>query len=105
MIQKISEVHQLNQIIQTNSSTLVMFTASWCGPCKIIKPIIYIHSDDAKYSKIAFVEVDIDYSDELQAKYDIKSLPTFIMLVDGIERERITGVQQDKIKMLLNAQI
>ena len=69
---------------------LLHFTASWCQPCKQMEPLIAVFISehlDINYDKI-------DVSDEFDpaVEYDVKSVPTFIALVDGIEIDRHTGV-------------
>ena len=69
---------------------LLHFTASWCQPCKQMEPLIAIFVSenlDINYDKI-------DVSDEFDpaVEYGVKSVPTFIALVDGIETARHTGV-------------
>jgi len=64
---------------------LFYFTASWCGPCKRIKPLIEKLSIGLDESNIIFYEIDIDSNDELSEKYNIKSVPSFLLLNDKNE--------------------
>ena len=64
------------------------FTASWCGPCRMFKPIMKEIEKDGH--SIHFIDVDNDVG-ELAAKYDISSVPTSIVEENGKEIERFIG--------------
>ena len=72
----------------TIGKAILYFTAQWCGPCKMMVPIIEEFSKDKKFFKI-----DVDENKDLVDKYKIKSIPTFIEVNDGIEIKRLTGKQ------------
>lgn len=86
--------------IQGSKPTLVDFYATWCGPCKMMMPII----DKLHYSlsgKATILKVDVDKEQTLAAEYAIRSVPTLIIFKDGEERWRASGVQS--AATLLNA--
>ena len=72
------------------------FTATWCGPCRIQKPILE-ELEKEFGDKIEIKEVDVDQNQELAAKYSIRVVPTLIMEKDGVEVKRFTGVTQANI--------
>lgn len=74
--------------------TLVDFFAEWCGPCKMIKPIINELSNEVKDVKI--LQIDVDKFPDLAGKYNIKSVPTFIVFKDGKEVEKAVGANSSK---------
>ena len=65
------------------------FTADWCNPCKKTKPIV----EDMKKEGFQFQMIDVDYEQLLAKQFQVKSIPTFILLEDGKELNRITGAQ------------
>jgi thioredoxin 1 len=66
------------------------FTADWCNPCKKVRPVVEeINRESINKFKI----IDVDSEMELVKKFDIRSVPTFILLKDGKEIKRITGAQ------------
>ena len=65
------------------------FTADWCQPCKKVKPIV----EDMKKEGFEFQRIDADYEQLLVKQFQIKSIPTFILLEDGKELNRITGAR------------
>ena len=75
---------------------LLDFTATWCGPCRMQKPIL----DELEKEfgdKVEIKEVDVDQNQELAAKYGIRVVPTLIMEKDGVEARRFTGVTQGSV--------
>ena len=69
---------------------ILYFSAAWCGPCKMLGPIMESVSDQVNYQKI-----DVDNNQELSIKYGVRNIPTLV-LVDssGNELNRSTGVMQ-----------
>jgi len=80
---------------------LVDFYADWCGPCKIIAPIL----DDLAHElsgQVLVAKLDTDASPETSAKYGIRGIPTLIAFRDGAESGRETGVvPADRIRALV----
>jgi thioredoxin-like negative regulator of GroEL len=69
--------------------TVFYFTADWCQPCKKVKPIV----EDMKKEGFEFQIIDADYEQLLVKRFEIKSIPTFILMEDGKEINRITGAK------------
>jgi thioredoxin 1 len=76
------------------------FTADWCNPCKKVKPIV---EEMNRENLIKFQMIDVDSEMELVKRFDIKSVPTFILIEDGVEVKRITGAQtKDQLEKFIN---
>ncbi len=71
-------------------SHVLYFTADWCNPCKKVKPIV---EEMNRESITKFQLVDVDSEMELVKRFEIRSVPTFILIEDGKEIKRITGAQ------------
>ena len=94
------EKEDFNHIISTDA-TVVDFFATWCGPCKMISPIIEKLANDI--TNVKFVKIDVDKHDDLARIYGIMSIPTLIFFKDGKEVKRHVGfINEDKIKEIIN---
>lgn len=71
--------------------TVYYFTADWCQPCKKTKPIVEDMNRDQ--STAGFQIIDVDDNPLLVNNFNIKSVPTFILFDEGIEKNRIIGGQ------------
>ena len=69
--------------------SIFYFTTDWCQPCKKMKPIV----EDMKKEGFEFQMIDADYEQLLVKRFEIKSIPTFILMEDGKEINRITGAK------------
>ncbi len=73
--------------------TLVDFWAQWCGPCRMLTPIIDELAEDL-YGKAKVGKVNIDNQEAIAIKYGIMSIPTIFIFKDGEIKEKIVGVRQ-----------
>lgn len=71
-------------------SLVYYFTADWCNPCKKVRPIV---EEINRETDSKFQIIDVDSEMELVKKFEVRSVPTFILIKNGIEVNRITGAQ------------
>jgi thioredoxin 1 len=81
-------------IIKEHSPILIKFGAQWCGPCRMMEPML--KELEADFPDITFAHCDTDKSTETASKLSIVSLPTLVMFKEGKEVGRIVGVQSGK---------
>lgn len=87
--------------IIAKGTVLVDFSAEWCGPCKMLSPILEELAEELKDS-VSIVKVDIDQEQNLASTFEITSVPTLILFKDGKEVSRTQGVKDRKtLKNLL----
>ena len=72
--------------------TLVDFSAAWCGPCRMLSPIIEEVAKNFE-NKATVAKVDIDSDQKIAAEYQVTSVPTMILFKDGKEVERMVGLR------------
>lgn len=72
--------------------TLVDFAAAWCGPCRMMEPII---EEVAKHfeNKAAIAKIDLDANQQIAAEFQVSSIPTMILFKDGKEVDRLVGLR------------
>lgn len=90
---KIVQKDEFEKIINESKPTIVDFFATWCGPCKMLSPILEKVEEDSK-GEFNIVKIDVDESYDVAKKYGIMSVPTMIIFKDGDEQEKIVGLRQ-----------
>ncbi len=78
------------EVIQSNQTVLVDFSANWCGPCRMIAPIISEIAEEYN-NIIKVVKIDTDVSTNVPAKYGIRSIPTLMIFKDGVKVDTVIG--------------
>jgi len=80
---------------------ILYFTADWCNPCKKTKPIV--EELNRESADIRFQIVDADSEIDLVKSFEVRSIPTFILIEDGKEIKRLSGAQtKDQLLGLMN---
>jgi thioredoxin 1 len=78
---------------------LLKFSASWCGPCKALSKVL----ENVDLKDIELVEIDIDENTDKAVEYGIRSVPTLVLMEDGKEVRRKTGLlTADKVEGLIH---
>lgn len=94
-----------NEVLTAQEPVLVDFSAVWCGPCKMLDPIVEQLASEWS-GKVKVVKLDVDHAPGIAMKYQVLGVPTLMLFVDGETRERITGFQpKDRIMAKLNPHI
>lgn len=89
-----------NALVLNDGVSLLKFYADWCGPCRLMTPVVESLSDE--FPKVAFYEVDVDVEKQLAAHFGVRSLPTIHLVVNGNSVHSWTGVVvKDTLKKAL----
>ncbi len=96
-ILKVDQVVFEAEVLKSTLPVIVDFTAIWCGPCKMLEPVVVQLAQDWN-GKVKFVKLDIDDNSELVVKYGVMGVPTLILFIDGRPVQRLSGYQpKDRI--------
>ena len=90
--QKIKQINASNfesEVLQSDKPVLVDFWAEWCGPCRMVAPTLDEIADENDRVQIA--KVNVDNEQELAARYQVSSIPTFILFKGGEPADRMMG--------------
>lgn len=79
------------EVLQSDRPVLADFYADWCGPCKMLRPILEEISDDRQDVKV--VSINIDEEDELAEQFDVSAIPCVVLIKDGMEVDRSVGLK------------
>jgi thioredoxin 1 len=81
-----------NDTIGGETPIIVDFWAEWCGPCRLIAPILDEMATEFK-DKIKIGKLNVDENPKTMTSYDVMSIPTLIVFKDGVEKKRIVGAR------------
>lgn len=79
------------EVMQAEGKVLVDFWASWCGPCRMLGPVI--DQLGSKLTDVKVCKIDVDANQDLAAKYKVETIPTLVVFEGGKEVKRSVGVQ------------
>ena len=89
------------EVLQSEKPVLIDFWASWCGPCRMMSPVVD-NIAETMGDKVKVCKVNIDENQALAEKYEVMTIPTFLVIRNGKETGRTIGVQpkEDILKLI-----
>lgn len=80
---------------------VVDFTATWCGPCRIISPVFVELS--RRFPEIFFLKVDVDELRDVAQEWAVEAMPTFIFIKEGKAVDKVVGARKDELERKVTA--
>ncbi|CAI0400319.1 unnamed protein product [Linum tenue] len=90
---------KLNAASRASRLAVLYFTATWCGPCRVISPLFTSLAE--KYPKVAFLKADIDEARDVAGRWNISSVPTFFFIRKGKEIDQVVGADKNGLERKL----
>ena len=102
-IAHVTDTNFEDEVLKASSPVLVDFWAAWCGPCKMIAPILEELAEDYG-DKVKICKVDVDDNKETPAKYNIRGIPTLMLFKDGNnEGTKVGALSKTQLKEFIDA--
>jgi len=99
---EINEKNFENEVLTSQIPVLVDFWAEWCGPCKMISPVVDEIANDLD-GKLKVTKINVDESQDLAAKFNVMSIPTLLIFKGGEPVEQIVGAMgKDQLMEKIN---
>ena len=89
-ILKVTSENFESEVLQSDKTVLIDFYADWCGPCKMLSPIVDEVAEENTDIKV--VKINVDNAQDLAMKYQVMSIPTLVVIKDGREINRSVGL-------------
>ena len=88
MVKEIKD-NEYKNIVESNKKVVIDCYAPWCGPCKMISPILDKISEE--YKDTIFVKINVDDAEEITTEYQIMSIPTILVFENGKLKDKVVG--------------
>ncbi len=91
-----------SNIINSDKPVLIDFFATWCGPCKVLGPVLK-EVKDSLGERVSIIKIDVDKNQELASKYQVRGVPTMMLFQNGKQLWRQSGVisKEEIIKVIV----
>lgn len=103
MVSQIATAEEFNTAIQSSKLVVVDFFATWCGPCKMIAPLLERFS--AEYTDAEFYKLDVDELGAVAQEQEVSAMPTIIFYKNGAVVDKIIGANPNALKQKIAANV
>ena len=94
MVKEIN-AEEYSEIVNSSNPVVIDFHATWCGPCKVLSPILEELDDEME--GVEFVKLDVDQHPQIAGQNQVMGVPTVVILKDGEVKDRFVGVQPKEV--------
>lgn len=100
MVKEINGLNSLDVVVANNKKVLVDLYATWCGPCKMLAPIVEKVSNEE--SDLVVLKVDIDENEDIAAAFGVEAIPTLLVFENGkLKHKNVGFIPENKVKELV----
>ena len=90
MVKEIND-KEYKELVKKDKKVLIDCYASWCGPCRVLSPVIDALAEE--YKDVKFYKVNVDEAEVITSEYSIMSIPTLLIFEDGELKEKLVGLR------------
>lgn len=90
MIIQVNNENFKNEVLNSDKTVLIDFYANWCGPCKMLSPVVEQFTSENENVKV--VKINVDDEQDLAVQYGVMSIPTLVVIKNGQELNRSVGI-------------
>ncbi|KAJ8143479.1 hypothetical protein OXX80_001145 [Metschnikowia pulcherrima] len=101
MVATITSTSEFQEALKHDGLVVVDFFATWCGPCKMIAPMVDKFA--TQYANAKFIKIDVDQLQEIAQEYEVSSMPTFLFFKDGKVIHKVIGANPAALKQGLTS--
>lgn len=103
LVKEFTDLQELEKLLSSSPGLVVIdFTATWCGPCKMIAPHFKAMADSEEYKSVTFVKVDVDAGSEIAQHFGVMAMPTFIFVRNNEIVHQFSGASLDNLKNVIH---
>jgi thioredoxin 1 len=90
--QPVTDADWDTEVLQSGKPVLVDFWAEWCGPCRLVSPVLDEIAEE-KAESLKVVTLNVDENPSVVRRYTVLSIPTLLVIADGVEKRRMVGAR------------
>ncbi len=94
-VMEVGDANYIREVQNSDLPVLLDFYATWCGPCQMLSPVVHALAE-SQAGRIKVCQCDVDQAPGLVRQFRIMSVPTLALIVEGRERRRLVGGQDEK---------
>jgi len=93
-LRDVTDANFKSEVLDADGPVLVDFWAPWCGPCRVVHPVL--EEMDAEREDLSIVSINVDENQQTAAQYEVLSIPTLILFKDGAIAKKVIGAMQKR---------